>query len=69
MTTADEVRELVESWHMFGLAINNPRWHSLAERLLRHLAPSRDEVSDRQAEDEAAITDNASRRHSDRKAA
>jgi hypothetical protein len=38
MDTADPFLELAESCHMMGLATNNPKWHSLARRWLRHAA-------------------------------
>jgi hypothetical protein len=38
MSTADEFLTLAESCHIMGLATNNSRWHSLAERWLHAAA-------------------------------
>jgi hypothetical protein len=35
MSTAGELRDFAQSCHMMGLAMNNPKWHSLAERVLQ----------------------------------
>jgi hypothetical protein len=71
MSTAHELRDFAESCHMLGLATNNPKWHSLAERILQHASSGNEHTATplNEPSEEVTPTDDHARKDAYRKAA